>query len=244
MEIKFISQNKFSNLVNDLNVESAILPLGSTEQHGDHLPLSTDTLIVEYISGTIAQKANALLLPSIFYGVSYEHEPMFNISVDYNVLVDFITNICYSLSRQGIKRLFVINGHHGNIGILQYIGQNLSSKYRISSNFFYYINYWQMIEQKFDHAGEIETSLMMAINPKLVNMHLARQGFDTKKNEENEDLFKKGLNMSINNPGGFIKFTKNGIWGNPQKSNIKHGQEMLSQIIEKVLELLTDPRYR
>jgi creatinine amidohydrolase len=100
-----------------------------------------------------------------------------------------------------------------------------------------------MIEQKFDHAGEIETSLMMAINPNLVNMQLAKQGYET-NNEENEDLFKKGLNMSINNPGGFIKFTKNGIWGNPQKSSIKQGQHMLTQIIEKILELMADPRYK
>ena len=243
MEIKFLNQNNFSSLVNDLKVDSAILPLGSTEQHGDHLPFSTDTLIVEYISDIIAQKANMVLLPSIFYGVSHEHDPLFNISVDYNVLADLISNMGYSLSKQGINRLFVINGHHGNIGILQYIGQNISFKYRISSNFFYYINYWQMIEQKFDHAGEIETSLMMAINPNLVNMQLAKQGYEI-KNEENEDLFKKGLNMSINNPGGFIKFTKNGIWGNPQKSSIKQGQQMLAQIIEKILELMADPRYK
>ena len=243
MDIKFLNQNRFSSLINDLKVESAILPLGSTEQHGDHLPFSTDTLIAEYISGIIAQKANMVLLPSIFYGVSYEHDPLFNISVDYNVLADLISNIGYSLSKQGINRLFVINGHHGNIGILQYIGQNLSIKYCISSNFFYYINYWQMIEQKFDHAGEIETSLMLAINPNLVNMQLAKQGYEI-KNEENEDLFKKGMNMSINNPGGFIKFTKNGIWGNPQKSSIKQGQEMLAEIIKKILELMADPRYK
>jgi creatinine amidohydrolase len=242
MEIKFIGQSKFSSLVNGSNIDSAILPMGSTEQHGDHLPFSTDTLIAEHISSIISQKTKMILLPSIFYGVSYEHHPLFNISIDYNVLVDLISNISYSLSKQGIRRVFVINGHHGNLGLLQYVGQNLSSKYGIGSNFFYFINYWQMLDQKFDHAGEIETSLMLAINPDLVDMQLSKQGFDT-KNERNEDLFKKGLNMSINNPGGFIKFTKNGIWGNPQKSSIEQGEEMLSQIIEKILELVTDPRY-
>jgi len=242
MEIKFIGQSKFSGLVKESNINSAILPLGSTEQHGDHLPFSTDTLIAEHISRIISQKAKMILLPSIFYGVSYEHHPLFNISLDYNVLVDLISNISYSLSKQGIKRVIVINGHHGNIGLLQYVGQNLSSKYGIGSNFFYFINYWQMLDQKFDHAGEIETSLMLAINPDHVNMQLSKQGFDT-KNEGNEDLVKKGLNMSINNPGGFIKFTKNGIWGNPQKSSIEQGQEMLSQIIKKIFELVTDPRF-
>lgn len=243
MEIKFIGQNKFSSLVQDAHIDAAILPLGSTEQHGDHLPFSTDTLIVEHISSIISQKAKMLLLPSIFYGVSYEHHPLFNISLDYNVLVDLISNISHSLSKQGIKRVYVINGHHGNLGLLQYVGQNLTIKYGIGSNFFYFINYWQLLDQKFDHGGEIETSLMLAISPDLVNMQLSNQGFDT-KNERNEELFRKGLNMSINNPGGFIKFTKNGIWGNPDRSSLEYGREMLSQVIEKILELVTDQRFR
>lgn len=243
MEIKFIGQNKFSSLVQDSHIDAAILPLGSTEQHGDHLPFSTDTLIVEHISSIVSQKAKMFLLPSIFYGVSYEHHPLFNISLDYNVLVDLISNISHSLAKQGIKRMFVINGHHGNLGLLQYIGQNLFTKYRIESNFFYFINYWQLLDQKFDHAGEVETSLMLAINPDLVNMQLSKQGFDI-KNEGDEEFFKKGLNMSINNPGGFIKFTNNGVWGNPQKSSAEQGHEMLCQIIEKIVKLVADPRFR
>ena len=56
MEIKNLSQNKFSSLIKDSNRESAILPLGSIEQHGDHLPFSTDTLIVEHISNIVSTK--------------------------------------------------------------------------------------------------------------------------------------------------------------------------------------------
>jgi len=243
MEIKNISQNKFSSLIKDSNFESAILPLGSIEQHGDHLPFSTDTLIVEYISNIISAKFEAFLLPSLFYGVSYEHEPLFNVSIDYSILVDFISCICQSLSAHGIKRMYIINGHHGNIGLLQYVGQNLLSKYAINSDFFYFINYWQMLETGFDHAGEVETSLMMAIHPNLVNMDLAKAGSDTKHHEIGS-LYKLGTNMSINNPAGFTKFTKNGIWGNPLNANSTVGNKMLSQVIEKILSLITDPNYR
>jgi creatinine amidohydrolase len=243
MEIKNLSQNKFSRLIKDFNLESAILPLGSIEQHGDHLPFSTDTLIVEHISNIVSTKSKAFLLPSLFYGVSYEHEPLFNISIDYNVLVDLISCICQSLSVQGIKRIYVINGHHGNIGLLQYVGQNLSSKYAINSDFFYFINYWQMLETGFDHAGELETSIMMAIHPNLVNMDLAKAGLDT-KGQEVGSLYKLGTNMSINNPAGFMKFTKNGIWGDPFKANATEGKKMLSQVIEKILTLITDYNYR
>jgi creatinine amidohydrolase len=243
MEIKNLSQNKFSSLIKDSNCESAILPLGSIEQHGDHLPFSTDTLIVEHISNIVSTKSKAFLLPSLFYGVSYEHEPHFNISIDYNILVDFISCICQSLSMHGIKRMYVINGHHGNIGLLQYVGQNLSSKYAMNTDFFYFINYWQMLETGFDHAGEIETSIMMAIHPNLVHMDLAKIGLDIKR-QESGSWYKLGTNMSINNPAGFVKFTKNGIWGNPLNANAIEGKKMLSQIIEKISALITDPKFR
>lgn len=243
MEIKNISQKKFSNLIKDSNFESAILPLGSIEQHGDHLPFSTDTLIVEHISNIVSIRSKAFLLPSLFYGVSYEHEPHFNISIDYHILVDFISSICQSLSMHGIKRMYVINGHHGNIGLLQYVGQNLSSKYAMNTDFFYFINYWQMLETGFDHAGEIETSIMMAIHPNLVNMDLAKTGLDTNA-QESGSWYKLGTNMSINNPAGFVKFTKNGIWGNPFNANAIEGKKMLSQIIEKILALIADPKFR
>lgn len=243
MEIKNLSQKKISNLIKDSNFESAILPLGSIEQHGDHLPFSTDTLIVEHISNIVSTKSKAFLLPSLFYGVSYEHEPHFNISIDYNILVDFISCICQSLSMHGIKRMYVINGHHGNIGLLQYVGQNLSSKYAMNTDFFYFINYWQMFETEFDHAGEIETSIMMAIHPNLVHMDLAKTGLDT-KGQETGSWYKLGTNMSINNPAGFVKFTKNGIWGNPFNANALEGKKMLSQVIEKISALITDPKFR
>jgi creatinine amidohydrolase len=243
MEIKNLSQKKISNLIKDSNFESAILPLGSIEQHGDHLPFSTDTLIVEHISNIVSTKSKAFLLPSLFYGVSYEHEPHFNISIDYNILVDFISCICQSLSMHGIKRMYVINGHHGNIGLLQYVGQNLSSKYAMNTDFFYFINYWQMLENGFDHAGEIETSIMMAIHPDLVNMDLAKTGLDI-NGQESGSWYKLGTNMSINNPAGFVKFTKNGIWGNPFNAKVIEGKKMLSQIIEKISTLITDPKFR
>lgn len=243
MEIKNLSQNKFSSLIKDSNRESAILPLGSIEQHGDHLPFSTDTLIVEHISNIVSTKSKAFLLPSLFYGVSYEHEPHFNISIDYNILVDFISCICQSLSMHGIKRMYVINGHHGNIGLLQYVGQNLSSKYAMNTDFFYIINYWQMLETGFDHAGEIETSIMMAIHPNLVHMDHAKIGLDIKR-QESGSWYKLGTNMSINNPQGFVKFTKNGIWGNPLNANAIEGKKMLSQVIEKISALITDPKFR
>src|SRR4051812_27426486 len=62
-------------------IKRAIIPVGSLEQHGAHLPVSTDSLIAEYLARLLAQKVGAFVLPVISYGVSFEHKPMFNVSL-------------------------------------------------------------------------------------------------------------------------------------------------------------------
>jgi creatinine amidohydrolase len=242
-EIKNLNQHIFANLLNSSKIDTVIIPLGSIEQHGTHLPFSTDTMIVEHISKIIAQKKNAFLLPSLYYGVSFEHEPFFNISISYNILINYISDICISLFKQGINHIYVINGHHGNIGLLQYVGQHISTKYSIKGKFFYYINYWQILDRNFDHAGEVETSLMLVIGPDLVRMDLIEKGSEL-VDDKNNQLHKIGINMSINNPGGFIKFTKNGIWGNPINASYENGKKMLSTIIEKIILLISEEYYK
>jgi creatinine amidohydrolase len=242
-EIKNLNQRIFANLLNSSKIDTVIIPLGSIEQHGAHLPFSTDTIIVEYISKIVAQKKNAFLLPSLYYGVSFEHEPFFNVSISYNILINFLSDICISLFKQGINHIFVINGHHGNIGLLQYVGQHISTKYSINGKFFYYINYWQTLDRNFDHAGEVETSLMLVIGPDLVRMDLIEKGLEL-VDDKNNQLHKIGINMSINNPGGFIKFTKNGIWGNPINASYENGKKMLSTIIEKIILLISEEYYK
>ncbi|HEY6536898.1 MAG TPA: creatininase family protein [Candidatus Nitrosocosmicus sp.] len=223
--------------------DTAIIPLGSLEQHGHHLPFSTDTVIVEHISKIISQKIDVFLVPPIYFGVSFEHEPFFNISINHDILLNFISDICVSLFKQGINRIFVINGHHGNIGILQYIGQHLSIQRAIKEKFFYFINYWELLDSTFDHAGEVETSLMLSIRPDLVKMDLLKKGLELSDNK-NIKLIKNGMNMSINNPGGFIKFTKNGIWGNPFNSSSDDGKNLTLNIIEKIISLISDTNYK
>ncbi|HEU4605006.1 MAG TPA: creatininase family protein [Nitrososphaera sp.] len=59
----------------------AIIPVGSLEQHGSHLPVSTDSLIAEYVARSAAERVGAFVLPVISYGISFEHKPMFNVSL-------------------------------------------------------------------------------------------------------------------------------------------------------------------
>ena len=138
-----------------------IIPLGSIEQHGPHLPISTDTIIAEYLANQLTKKISSYALPGIPYGVSFEHRPFFNISISNDVLSELLSQVCISLGENGFNQIIILNGHRGNMGVLQYIPQ-IVERNNPKVNVFG-INYWHLIEREFDHGGFVETSLMLAI---------------------------------------------------------------------------------
>ena len=205
----------------------AVIPVGSIEQHGAHLPISTDSDIVTEIAKKISEKYEYLLLPTINYGVSFEHAPFFNLSIRESTLRTVLTDLCTSLLSNNIKTVFIINGHHGNLKPIK----NLDSKLKkISKNKLqvFPLSYWHFMERDFDHAGFVETSLMLAIS-KNVKMNLAKKGLDT-DGMTRQEIIKIGklANQS------FPKATKIGIWGDPRKATKKKGQVILDEIIKNL----------
>ena len=93
----------------------AIIPIGSIEQHGPHLPISTDSEIVSEVAKKLADKKGYLLLPTVTYGTSFEHAPFFNLSLRESTLRTVLIDLCTSLLENNIKTVFIINGHHGNL---------------------------------------------------------------------------------------------------------------------------------
>jgi creatinine amidohydrolase len=155
----------------------AIIPVGSIEQHGPHLPISTDSDIVTEVARKISEKKGYLLLPTLNYGVSFEHAPFFNLSIRESTLRTILTDLCTSLLSNNIKTVFIINGHHGNLKPIQNLDVKLK---KISKNKIkvFPLSYWHFMEREFDHAGFVETSLMLAIS-KNVKMNLAKKGLIT-----------------------------------------------------------------
>ena len=103
----------------------AVIPVGSIEQHGPHLPISTDSDIVTKVAKTVCQKNNFLLLPTINYGVSFEHAPFFNLSIKESTLQRILLDLCMSLYENKIQTIFIINGHHGNLKAIKNIDMKL-----------------------------------------------------------------------------------------------------------------------
>ena len=94
-----------------------IIPVGSLEQHGAHLPITTDSDIVTEIASRLAKKCGFIVLPTISYGVSFEHDPLFNISLENNIFGIILsdidssllkkckTQVCYNFKRSSWKCL-------------------------------------------------------------------------------------------------------------------------------------------
>jgi len=227
--------------------QTVIIPVGSLEQHGAHLPITTDSDIVTEIASRLGKKCNFIVLPTINYGHSYEHAPLTNVNiVDYN-LEKILFNIITSLFEMAPGKrtrgkvtsklsYIILNGHHGNAEALANLEAKLKDKYlgkgfpHVPHGKLKVYSYWHFMEHEFDHAGFVETSLMLAISDN-VKMKKAKKGFTTKGLSEKEIQRIKKLSMER---GGFPKVAKNGVWGDPTGATKKDGEKFLAEIVRNL----------
>lgn len=154
----------------------AVLPVGACEGHGAHLPLSTDSIVTQRVATAIAEELNAYLLPLLPFGTSAEHLAFRGtVALRHSTLASVLEDIVESLDRTGFRELVIVSLHGGNYllksDFLRLLG-NRHPKMRIS--FCNIREGWRIalkeagIETKDLHAGEVETSLIMALRPELV----------------------------------------------------------------------------
>ena len=207
----------------------ALIPVGSIEQHGPHLPVSTDSDIVSHIAKQVSDKNGFLLLPTLQYGVSFEHHPFFNMSISTSTLQKILIELCISLSKNHINTVIILNGHHGNQNALKKLQTKVFTKTGVRQHIFVY-SYWHFMKRKFDHAGFVETSIMLAISDKVL-MNKTEKGLIP------DNLSKKKLNLLNKRANkSFISVTKNGVWGDPTKATAKDGKIILGEIITNIVK--------
>ncbi|MHB8545229.1 MAG: creatininase family protein [Nitrosotalea sp.] len=207
----------------------ALIPVGSIEQHGPHLPISTDSDIVSHIARQVSEKNGFLLLPTLQYGVSFEHHPFFNLSLSSPTLEKILVELCVSLSKNHVDTVIILNGHHGNLDALKKLPGKVSKKTGIKQHIFVY-SYWHFMKKEFDHAGFVETSIMLAISDK-VQINKAEKGF-IPGNLSKVELSRLGKKANKS----FISVTKNGVWGDPTTATSKDGKAILNEIIANLVK--------
>jgi creatinine amidohydrolase len=229
MDANELYDPEFRKLIKEKN-PTIIIPVGSIEQHGAHLPITTDSDIVTEIASRLAKKCGFIVFPTISYGISEEHDPLFHISLKENTLLRILKSIHESLFHQGRDtKMIILNGHHGNVGALNNIRQAVPHVFVEARQLRSY-SYWHFMEHEFDHAGFVETSIMLAISDK-VKMQKAEKGLITKGLSDEEI---QRINKLSTQPGGFPKVAKNGVWGDPTGATKKDGEKFLAEIVRNL----------
>ena len=173
-----LTSPKFAKAV-ELAGGVCVIPLGIIEKHGPHLPLGTDLYEAREIAFTAAMKEYAVVFPPYFAGQIFEatHQPG-AIAYSNELMWKMLEETCKELSRNGLKKIILLNGHGGNTSFLQYFCQSqLASRedyivvmFRPGNDPVNAKEIKSLKKASLDgHAGEEETSMMYYINPALVD---------------------------------------------------------------------------
>ena len=185
----------------NLGASVALLPLGSFEQHGQHLPFNTDATIATALARKIeeALPERVVLLPTLWFGKSTQHQMLGEISTSTRTYPDMLKDITHSLVRMGFRKILFLNAHGGNeipasLAILE-----LKREFRAAAEDGIHVvlaSWWRFVQDVLDretkgmattangdrlgngvgHADDIETSLMLYLAPEQVDMSRARAG--------------------------------------------------------------------
>ena len=223
--------------------EVAILPWGATEPHNYHLPFSTDVIESDYIAAESARRAaehgvKVIVLPSIPFGVNTGQLDLnMTISMNPSTQAAILKDVIESLSGHNVPKLVILNSHGGNdfkqmIRELQphHPGMLLCT-----------INWWQTVDQsKFfeeqdDHAGEMETSVMLAIAPHLV-LPLSEAGPGKTRPFKIKALRERWAWT----PRQWTKATTDTGAGDPRKATAEKGRKYLDAVTTKISDFLVE----
>lgn len=217
------------------NTRTVLIPVGSVEEHGDHLPLATDTMQAVEVAKKAAQLVPLFVAPPINYGNcrSTSCHPG-TISIRTATLKALVHDIVASLYVHGLRNFIILSGHAGGAHCLalQEVGEELLAalpESRVAVVTEYALAKEEgraLVETTNDaHAGEIETSRLLHSHPHLVKG--------------------AGCEEYPNFPTGILvrdkrKFWPGGIWGNPTKATAAKGREIEALVVAKIVELVED----
>ena len=209
----------------DRGARVAVLPVGSFEQHGDYLPLITDTLVAGVIARRLSADYGLLLLPPVTLSCSHEHSGFpGTVSITAETLIAVVTDVAESLGRSGIERLAIVNGHGGNYVLANVVQQANVAGPRMT--LFPGRTEWdaaraaaglQTSTSEDMHAGELEVSLVLHTYPELVG----------------ED-FRQGDWQAAPRPHllvtGMRGYTESGVIGRPSLATAEKGHAILDSL--------------
>ena len=229
-----------------------ILPLGSVEQHGNHLPLGTDSILAHDVAlATAKQAGDAVVLPPPWYGFSAHHMRFpGSITLRVETLMALVEDIVGSVIAHGFGRILVVNGHGGNSGAIDVLASTLGHMHygtaRIAA-----LTYFQLAREAIadlrlsetggmGHAGEFETALLQHLRPELVDVKTAATCYpDPGSSYLSTDLLGAS---AIRTYLDFSDLSPSGTLGDPNLASPELGAKYFLAVVRQLALFLADFR--
>lgn len=223
-----------------------LLPVGSTEQHGRHLPLDVDVFLCEQVCLEVGRRApeRVLVLPPVAYGLNMHHIDFpGTIHIEPEVFIAFCLNITKSVAYHGFEKIFVVNGHGSNGPLIDLIARKTTLQ---TQSLCFAAAYASFLMKKFKeirdsdiiaHADEFETSLYLHLAPERVQMDKAAKGDD-----------RMGKHLSSDSTGNYpVRFndywgrwTELGVHGDPTVATAEKGKLIFEAAVEGLVEAVDE----
>ena len=212
-----------------LDPDLAIIPVGSIEQHGPHLPIMTDWAIATEVSRRVAEKMNAFLIPALPISTCREHMgKKGSVWMESTTFYKMMYDIVMSLKEQGFKRVALLITH-GGVYIARPLVRDLNAKFNPDLQVAFVtpdtIDFERVTETKGMHADENETSQMLVIAPETVHMDRAVD-------------FEPTVSRPYLNYGSIFRASPSGVWGYPTKATAEKGERLIELAVQTVIEEL------
>ena len=218
----------------------ALVPVGSTEQHGPHLPEATDHLIAESLAREAADRSGYLCTPTVDVGVSPHHRQFHGTMwVDAPVFRDYMESLTRNLAYHGIDRVIYVNAHGGNVQHLREVGRRLrDSESMYAVEWMWDESIPELVDDLFEtngpHGGPKETAMIQHIAPELVRedkLEAARDGGLT--DWDMDDVRMHGARTFYDS----IDNTENGVLGDQTDATAEKGQQLFEAATEQLINL-------
>lgn len=231
-----------------------VVPLGSLEQHGHHLPLLTDTLI----GGEIARRAEAelgdaaLFLPPLWLGASDHHRGYpGTVSLSGEVYVDVLRHLLECLISAGFRRILLLNAHGGNVvpGSMAIYDLQLRYHRHLPELWLAFASWMDLageqiaaidaLEQKHvTHACELETSMILRLEPQLVCLEAARGANIAFESAFYTPDFSRGSRVDV--PRAFEQLSTTGAFGHPETATAEKGETLFEVATREVVAFVRE----
>ena len=217
-----------------------IVPLGSTEQHGFHLPLNTDSTIADYLALEVAKRTNCLVTPTLTYGQVWSAKDFpGTIAIQERTYINFLKDIVTSLESKSPRNIILFTGHLGNVAPCKIAARELLDEKGFNNvyHFSYIVDMKQAAAGIMEtelwhgsglHGGEMETSVLLRITPELVLMDKAQADYPVRPPD-----------LDIR-PISWIEFAKQGIFGDPTKATAEKGARFIERTLQQLADLVIE----